>query len=91
MSDEKGLLAAIWDQPHDDVPRLVYADWLDERHDPKGALVRLAERLRRLPPDAPAGERSADQVLLRRGLNHWLWARLLGYDRLTMGLAAVIA
>ena len=30
MSDEKALLAAIWDEPHEDTPRLAYADWLDE-------------------------------------------------------------
>ena len=30
MSDEKALLAAIWEHPHEDTPRLVYADWLDE-------------------------------------------------------------
>jgi uncharacterized protein (TIGR02996 family) len=31
MSDEKALLAAIWEHPHEDTPRLMYADWLDER------------------------------------------------------------
>ncbi len=30
MSDEKALLAAIWEHPHEDTPRLMYADWLDE-------------------------------------------------------------
>ncbi|MBM3980407.1 MAG: TIGR02996 domain-containing protein [Planctomycetes bacterium] len=30
MSDEKALLAAIWAHPHEDTPRLMYADWLDE-------------------------------------------------------------
>jgi len=32
MSDERALLASIWEYPHEDTPRLVYADWLDE-HD----------------------------------------------------------
>jgi uncharacterized protein (TIGR02996 family) len=89
--EEGSFLRAAFAAPDDVAPRLVYADWLDERHDPRGAVVRLAERLHRLPADAPLGERSADEILLRRGLNHWLWARLLGYDRLTTGLAAVIA
>ncbi len=31
MSDEKALLAAIWEYPHEDTPRLVYADWLQEQ------------------------------------------------------------
>jgi uncharacterized protein (TIGR02996 family) len=30
MSDEKALLGAIWEHPHEDAPRLVYADWLEE-------------------------------------------------------------
>ena len=38
MSDEKALLAAIWAEPHEDTPRLVYADWLQET----GAAVSVA-------------------------------------------------
>jgi uncharacterized protein (TIGR02996 family) len=30
MSDEKALLEAIWEHPHEDTPRLMYADWLQE-------------------------------------------------------------
>jgi uncharacterized protein (TIGR02996 family) len=44
MSDEKALLAAIWDQPHEDTPRLVYGDWLQETDDP--ANVGRAEFIR---------------------------------------------
>ena len=32
-TDGAGLLRAILDDPHDDVPRLVYADWLEEHGD----------------------------------------------------------
>ena len=35
------FVAAICADPDDDLPRLVYADWLDERGDPRGELVRL--------------------------------------------------
>jgi uncharacterized protein (TIGR02996 family) len=31
MSDERALLAAIYDNPEEDTPRLMYADWLDEQ------------------------------------------------------------
>ena len=31
MSDEAALLAAIRDNPDEDTPRLIYADWLDEQ------------------------------------------------------------
>ncbi len=37
MSDEKALLAAIWEYPHEDTPRLVYADWLQEHGQPERA------------------------------------------------------
>lgn len=40
-SDRDGLLAAIVADPHDDVPRLVLADYLDERGDPLGEFIRL--------------------------------------------------
>ncbi|VTR96727.1 Repeat-companion domain protein OS=Isosphaera pallida (strain ATCC 43644 / DSM 9630 / IS1B) GN=Isop_0391 PE=4 SV=1 [Gemmata massiliana] len=37
MSDETALLAAIYANPDEDTPRLVYADWLDEHGDPARA------------------------------------------------------
>jgi uncharacterized protein (TIGR02996 family) len=54
MSDEEGLLAAIWEHPHDDTPRLVYADWLDE-HDQheRARFIRLQCEIARLAPDDP--------------------------------------
>jgi uncharacterized protein (TIGR02996 family) len=49
MSDEKGLLAAIWEHPHDDTPRLVYADWLQENGQPERAeFIRVQCELARL-------------------------------------------
>ena len=49
MSDEKALLAAIWDEPHDDTVRLVYADWLQENGRPERAeFVRVQCELARL-------------------------------------------
>ncbi len=38
------LLAAIRAHPDDDAPRLVYADWLQERDDPRGEYIALACR-----------------------------------------------
>ncbi len=32
--DDKALLAAIWEHPHDDTVRLAFADWLQETGDP---------------------------------------------------------
>ena len=33
MSQERGFLDAIWDEPDEDVHRLAYADWLNECDD----------------------------------------------------------
>ena len=38
---EAELLAQIYATPHDDAPRLVYADWLQERGDPRGEFIVL--------------------------------------------------
>ena len=37
MTDRDALLRAICDNPEDDAPRLIYADWLDEHGDPRQA------------------------------------------------------
>jgi uncharacterized protein (TIGR02996 family) len=49
MNDEAALLAAVEAAPHDAGLRLVYADWLDERGDPRGELIRIEEEMGRLP------------------------------------------
>lgn len=36
---EDELLAAIVQAPDDDAPRLVFADWLSERGDPRGEQI----------------------------------------------------
>ena len=41
MSATEDLLAEIWANPEDDAPRLVYADRLTERGDPRGELIQL--------------------------------------------------
>jgi uncharacterized protein (TIGR02996 family) len=49
MSDEAAFLRAIQANPQDDAPRLVYADWLDERGDDhsvrKATFLRMTARL----------------------------------------------
>lgn len=49
--DEDGLLRAIAAAPDDDTPRLVFADWLTERGDPRGDFLRDHLRLARQPDD----------------------------------------
>jgi uncharacterized protein (TIGR02996 family) len=49
MSDDP-LLQAILDDPVDDAARLVYADWLEERGDPRAEFIRLQYERAALPP-----------------------------------------
>lgn len=47
MTHEQALLQAVLDAPDDDVPRLLYADWLEDRGDEEHAeFIRLQVRLR---------------------------------------------
>ncbi len=58
MTDDEAFLAAIAARPSDDLTRLVYADWLEERDDPRAAYVRLtveaAKGVTQSPPDTRA-------------------------------------
>jgi len=62
MSDRQALLLAIRAAPEDDLPRLAYADWLEEHGDAARAqFIRLQCRLARLEPDdAEVGPLSAE-------------------------------
>src|SRR5262245_42356922 len=58
MSEREGLLSAIAENPEDDTPRLILADWLEERGGPLGEFIRLQIALEplRIPCDDPAAE-----------------------------------
>ncbi|AMV28156.1 hypothetical protein VT84_27365 [Gemmata sp. SH-PL17] len=78
MSDEKALLAAIWEHPHDDTVRLIYADWLQENGQPARAeFIRLQCTIARTDKSDPqwpvlkkreAGLWEAHRKMFRRGL-----------------------
>ncbi len=48
MTEEVAFVAAILAAPRDDTMRLVFADWLEERGDPRGEFLRVAVRLEEL-------------------------------------------
>ena len=48
MSEEAAFLSAISAAPEDDTARLVYADWLEERSDPRAEYLRLEVQRNRL-------------------------------------------
>jgi uncharacterized protein (TIGR02996 family) len=54
MSERDALLQAIIDNPEDDAPRLVFADWLDDHDEPERAeFIRVQVELANLPEDDP--------------------------------------
>jgi len=56
MSDDAAFLRAILAAPDDDLPRLVYADYLDDRDDPRGEFIRLQMAIAAIA-DEPRSER----------------------------------
>jgi uncharacterized protein (TIGR02996 family) len=48
VTHDDAFLQSILEAPDDDSPRLIYADWLDERGDPRAEFLRLECRLARL-------------------------------------------
>jgi uncharacterized protein (TIGR02996 family) len=47
---EDAFIAAVLAEPGSDTPRLVYADWLEERGDPRAEFLRLEDQLLKLSP-----------------------------------------
>lgn len=78
MSADAPFLAAIAAAPLDALPKLVYADWLDDRGDPRGRLVRLSHELRFLLPTAPEfWAKHAEREVLAAGCDPD-WLRVVG-------------
>jgi uncharacterized protein (TIGR02996 family) len=69
------LLDAIYANPDDDGPRLVYADWLQERGDPHGEFIALQLQA---SPDAAATKRMRE--LVKKHKKAWLGTLPLGGD-----------
>jgi uncharacterized protein (TIGR02996 family) len=54
MSDRLAMLAAIHDLPDDDLPRLAYADWMEENGQPeRGEFIRVHLAMERVPRGTP--------------------------------------
>ena len=70
MDRDDDLLLAIAADPGDDAPRLVYADWLEERGDPRAEFIRAQCELAGLPdgdPRRPDLEATSIRLLRRFG------------------------
>jgi uncharacterized protein (TIGR02996 family) len=75
MSEEVGFIAALLAEPDDRTTLLVYADWLDDRSDPRAEYLRLlaAEKL----DEVRALEISSRLIELRVALDLG-WITLMG-------------
>jgi uncharacterized protein (TIGR02996 family) len=69
-AEERALLLGIADAPTDKTAKLVYADWLDERSDPRGEYVRLLAMNGRKKP-------TARMIELRKGCSG-PWLSMMG-------------
>jgi len=68
LDDREAFLLTIFAAPDDDLPRLVYADWLDEHDEPLTAEfirldVELFDRARNLIPELPQQTLRYDELL----------------------------
>ncbi len=62
MSEEQAFLRAILERPDDDAPKLIYADWLEERGDPRGEFLRGVVNFRSERVVTPEQRRRHDEL-----------------------------
>jgi uncharacterized protein (TIGR02996 family) len=87
MSDD-AFLQAVLSDPDDDAPRLAYADWLEERGDPRGEFIRVQCTLANLARGDPKRTDlvARERVLLGEHETEWVgplrqWAKQWEFRR----------
>jgi uncharacterized protein (TIGR02996 family) len=72
-SEHAAFLRAIRAAPDDDLPRLIYADYLDDHGDPRGEFIRVQIERPRLRRDDPRRMelKAREDELLRRHREEW--------------------
>jgi len=71
MATDAEFIETIRAHPDDDAARLVYADWLEERDDPRGEFIRVQLQLAGMGKDDPA--RWDLELRQHRLLHHFGW------------------
>jgi uncharacterized protein (TIGR02996 family) len=73
VDEAEPLLAAVLAAPEDDAPRLVFADWLSERGDPRGELILVQCQLAKQPAHGRgrAELMARESVLLAKHGDEW--------------------
>ena len=75
LPGEYGLVAAVLAAPLDDLPKLVYADWLDEHNDPRGQFLRVWLAARKAGKKLPKPDKKLSKCwlsLVGFTLDEWL-------------------
>jgi uncharacterized protein (TIGR02996 family) len=96
MTHDQAFLEAIRDSPHDDTPRLVYADWLEEHGNPDRAeFIRVQCTLSRMRSRADDWQRLSNRAreLLALHWEEWVGPirELVGPNAARLGEAWVLA
>ena len=90
MTDDELLRAAIVARPDEDLPRLVYADFLQEAgHDDRAELIRVQCALERLPPadpERPELTRRETELLAATKMRAWRIPDLTGPQTFRRGM-----
>jgi uncharacterized protein (TIGR02996 family) len=78
MTPNQSILQTVLANPDDPLPRLVYADWLEEQGDPRAEFIRVQCELARTAPSDPRWNELADREheLLGKHGRLWLEPRL---------------
>ncbi len=74
---EAPFIRALYADWSDRLPRLVYADWLDERDDPRGQLLRVDVELSKKPNRS---DLQARRLKVLEVVKDWFWMKLVGCD-----------
>ncbi len=79
MSNDEGFLQAIAADPTDNTTRLVYADWLDERDDPRGEYIGLQAEIGQVAPHTDRYAVLRTRVKALRERVDPAWTEAMGY------------
>jgi uncharacterized protein (TIGR02996 family) len=80
--DEADFLRALAQEPRDETVRAIYADWLDERGDPRGEYLRLERQVALIAESDPQSQALEGRLrtLLVEIDPHWLGKVALRFD-----------
>src|SRR3954470_1879563 len=75
--DEAAFLEGVCVEPDQDAPRLIFADWLDERNDPRGEFIRVQVALSQLSDRDLRRDQLVEREAMLLARFHSLWSEPL--------------